>query len=72
METYIILALGFLVAIWIALIGLTREIRGLRENGVHTMLGMKISDEDMRKIVRMVLEEKRKVEIKHLVGNDDE
>ena len=36
------------------------------------MLGMKISDEDMRKIVRMVLEEKRKVEIKHLVGNDDE
>lgn len=61
MEQHILSALiviaGFLLMILLALLQLREEIRLLREDGVFEAHQMEISQEDIRKIARMVLDE---------------
>jgi len=49
--------LGCLVALWIAIIQIRLEFKKMWSEGIHTTAGMEISDDDVRKIAELVLEE---------------
>ena len=55
--TALICILGCLVALFLCLAHVRLELRKIWKEGIHETKGMEISDEDVKKIVRLVLDE---------------
>ena len=58
--TALICILGCLAAIFIAIFQIRLELRKIWKEGIHETRGMVISEEDVKKIARLVLDEMNK------------
>ncbi len=61
----LICILGALVALWIAYFQIKEELRRIREHGIHKAIGLMVSEDDIRHLADLVIDE-----IKHKEGHE--
>lgn len=61
--TALICILGALLAIFIALLQIRQELRYLWDEGIHECIGMEIHEEDVEKIIKLVIDELKRQSI---------